>query len=279
MPLVDPGPIIAQAHAQGRAVVGANVSTVQMVRGVIRAAESVQRPVLIQFNRSGLELIGGIDVAALVVTSIAKDSAAEVALHLDHAHTLDELSQAINAGFKSIMVDGSTLPYEQNTTMTQSAKGLVAWSGLPLEAELGHVAGSEAGVTIGEASWTDPDEAARFVQATTVDWLAVAVGNTHGGPAIGGLHIDRLRAIQEAVDVPLVLHGASGLTDEELAAAVELGVAKINVGTSLHQAAASGIGAWLQQGPGNIRGALLAVEETVFEEASNLLSSTWAFGN
>ena len=279
MPLVDPGPIIAQAHAQGRAVVGANVSTVQMVRGVIRAAESAQRPVLIQFNRSGLELIGGVDVAALVVTSIAKDSAAEVALHLDHAHTLDELSQAINAGFKSIMVDGSTLPYEQNTTMTQSAKGLVAWSGLPLEAELGHVAGSEAGVTIGEASWTDPDEAARFVQATNVDWLAVAVGNTHGGPAIGGLHIDRLRAIHEAVDVPLVLHGASGLTDEELAAAVELGVAKINVGTSLHQAAASGIGAWLQESPGNLRGALLAAEEAVFEEASNLLSAAWAFGN
>ena len=279
MPLVDPGPIIAQAHAQGRAVVGANVSTVQMVRGVIRAAESAQRPVLIQFNRSGLELVGGVDVAALVVSSIAADSATEVALHLDHAHTLDELSQAINAGFKSIMVDGSTLPYEQNTTMTQSAKGLVAWSGLPLEAELGHVAGNEAGVTIGEASWTDPDEAARFAQATNVDWLAVAVGNTHGGPAIGGLHIDRLRAIHEAVDVPLVLHGASGLTDEELTAAVELGVAKINVGTSLHQAAASGIGAWLQESPRNLRGALLAAEEAVFEEASNLLSATWAFGN
>ena len=183
MPLVDPGPIIAQAHSRGRAVVGANVSTIQMVRGVVRAAESARRPVLIQFNRSGLELIGGVEVAALVVKTIAKDSEAEVALHLDHADTLDEISRAINAGFGSIMVDGSTLPYEQNAVMAQSAKGLAAWSRLPLEAELGHVAGSEAGVTIAEASWTDPDEAARFVRATNVDWLAVAVGNTHGGPA------------------------------------------------------------------------------------------------
>ena len=279
MPLVDPGPIIAQAHSRGRAVVGANVSTIQMVRGVVRAAESARRPVLIQFNRSGLELIGGVEVAALVVKTIAKDSEAEVALHLDHADTLDEISRAINAGFGSIMVDGSTLPYEQNAVMAQSAKGLAAWSRLPLEAELGHVAGSEAGVTIAEASWTDPDEAARFVRATNVDWLAVAVGNTHGGPAIGGLHIERLRAIHEAVDVPLVLHGASGLTDEELSTAVELGVAKINVGTSLHQAAASGLGKWLQQHSRDLRGALVAAEAAVFEEASALFSSTWAFGN
>ena len=279
MPLVDPGPIIAQAHLQGRAVVGANVSTIQMVRGVVRAAESAGRPVLIQFNRSGLELIGGVDIAARLVTSIAEDSEAEVALHLDHADTLDELSRAINAGFGSIMVDGSTLPYQQNEMMAQSAKGLVAWSGLPLEAELGHVAGNEAGVTIAEASWTDPDEAQRFVRATNVDWLAVAVGNTHGGPAIGGLHIERLRAIHQAVSVPLVLHGASGLTYEELGTAVELGVAKINVGTSLHRAAASGMGKWLQQHARDLRGTLVAAEAAVFEEASALLNSDWAFGN
>ena len=77
---------------------------------------------------------------------------------------------------------------------------------------MGHVAGNEAGVTIGDASWTDPDQAARFVEATDVDWLAVAVGNTHGGPALGGLQIERLRAIRAVLDVPLVLHGASGLT-------------------------------------------------------------------
>ena len=277
MPLVDPRPIIAQAHDRGRAVIGANVSTIQMVRGVVRAAESTERPLLIQFNRSGLSLIGGVDVAALVVKSIAEESEAEIALHLDHADTLDELSAAINAGFGSVMIDGSTLPFDRHITLAQSAQGLTSWSRLPLEAELGHVAGDEAGVTIGEASWTDPDEAACFVEASGVDWLAVAVGNTHGGPAAGGLQVDRLRAIREAVSVPLVLHGASGLTDEELLSAVELGVAKINVGTALHQAAASGMGDWLTARPNDLRGALQAAEQAVSRETAGLLTAEWAF--
>ena len=276
MPLVDPGPIIAQAHQRGSAVVGANVSTIQMVRGVVRAAEDAQRPVLIQFNRSGLSLIGGVALAAHVVKSIAEDSEAEIALHLDHADTLDELAAAINAGFGSVMIDGSTLPFDRHLTLAQSAKGLVTWSRLPLEAELGHVAGNEAGVTIGDASWTDPDEAARFVEATGVDWLAVAVGNTHGAPAAGGLQVERLQEIREAVALPLVLHGASGLTDEELAQAVELGVAKINVGTALHQAAARAIGDWLSRRPGDLRGALQRAEARVADAATALLTAPWA---
>ena len=276
MPLVDPGPIIAQAHARGRAVIGANVSTIQMVRGVVQAAESTRRPVLIQCNRSGLSLIGGVEVAALVVKSVAEQSEAEIALHLDHADTLDELSLAINAGFGSVMIDGSTLSFDQHLTLAQSAEGLTTWSRLPLEAELGHVAGDEAGVTIGEPSWTDPDQAAGFVETTGVDWLAVAVGNTHGGPAIGGLQVDRLRAIGDAVSVPLVLHGASGLTDEELGLAVGLGVAKINVGTSLHQAAARGLAEALDVQPGNLRAALLASERAVKSEAAQLLTASWA---
>ena len=276
MPLVDPGPIIAQAHARGRAVIGANVSSIQMVRGVVQAAESTRRPVLIQCNRSGLSLIGGVEVAALVVKSVAEQSEAEIALHLDHADTLDELSLAINAGFGSVMIDGSTLSFDQHLTLAQSAKGLTTWSRLPLEAELGHVAGDEAGVTIGEPSWTDPDQAARFVETTGVDWLAVAVGNTHGAPAIGGLQVDRLSAIRDAVSVPLVLHGASGLTDEELGLAVGLGVAKINVGTSLHQAAARGFAEALDAQPDNLRAALLASEHAVKSEATQLLTASWA---
>ncbi len=257
-------------------MIGANVSTIQMLRGVVQAAESAQRPLLIQFNRSGLSLIGGVDVAHLIVKSIADESEAEIALHLDHADTLDELTNAINAGFGSVMIDGSTLSFDRHVTLAQSAKGLTIWSRLPLEAELGHVAGDEAGVTIGEASWTDPDEAARFVESTGVDWLAVAVGNTHGRPTAGGLQVDRLRAIRDAVSVPLVLHGASGLTDDELGVAVELGVAKINVGTALHQAAAAGMREWFQRHPKDLRGALNAVEDRVAEIARTLLTAPWA---
>ena len=278
MPLADPRSIIAQAYNDGRAVVGANVSTPHMARGVLRAAESTARPVLIQFNRSGLQLIGGVNAAAAMVNALAADLHAVASLHLDHADTLDELSLAINAGFQSVMIDGSTLPFVQHLSIAREAKALVQWSGLPLEAELGHVAGDEAGVTIGDASWTDPDEAGRFVRETNVDWLAVAVGNTHGGAAMGGLQIDRLRAIRAAVDVPLVLHGASGLSEDELSAAVELGVAKINVGTALHQAAADGLAASLTDRPGNLRAALLESEQRVAAAARALLSAPWAVG-
>ncbi len=278
MPLVDPRQLVERAHAQGRAVVGANVSTIQMVRGVVRAAEAAQRPVLIQLNRSGLELIGGVAIAAIVVQRVVADTEVPIGLHLDHADTLDEISEAINAGFGSLMIDGSTLTFEQHLTLAQSAKGLATWSRLPLEAELGHVAGDEAGVTIGDPSWTDPQQAAQFVEATGVDWLAVAVGNTHGGPAVGGLQAERLEAIRDAVAIPLVLHGASGLTDKELELAVGLGVAKINVGTSLHQAAARGFAEALDGQPGNLRAALLASERKVESAASELLTAAWAVG-
>ncbi len=277
MPLVDPRSIVAQAQQQGSAVIGANVSTIPMVRAVVRAAESAQRPLLIQFNRSGLDLIGGVEVAVLIVRTIAADSPALIALHLDHADTLDELTLAINAGFHPVMIDGSTLPFDQHLTLARSANGLTSWSRLPLEAELGHVAGDEAGITIGEASWTDPDEAARFIRATGVDWLAVAVGNTHGGPAVGGLQVERLRAIREAVSVPLVLHGASGLSEAELEAAVSLGVAKINVGTALHQAAARGLRESLHTHPNNLRQALTQSEEHVVAATHTLLTAPWAY--
>ncbi len=276
MPIVDPRSLVERARLQRRAIVGANVSTVQMARGVARAAERTQRPALMQFNRSGLSLIGGVALAAATVQHCAADATVEIGLHLDHADALDELTAAINAGFGSLMIDGSTLPLDQHITLAQSAKRLTAWSRQPLEAELGHVAGDEAGVKIGDATWTDPDEAASFIEATAVDWLAVAVGNTHGGSAPGGLQIDRLHAIRDAVAIPLVLHGASGLTDAELEIAVELGVAKINVGTALHQAAANGFANALAAQPGDLRAALLESERAVETGAAGLLTSPWA---
>ena len=278
MPLVNPREMVASAYGSGRAVVAGNVSTVEMVRGLVGAAEDSERPIMIQFNRAGLRQIGGVEIAAAAVRAVAGESAAEVGLHLDHADSLQELSDAINVGFGSVMVDGSTLPLERHVQLTQSARGLAAWSGLPLEAELGHVAGTEEGVTIGAASWTDPDQAAEFVSATGVDWLAVAVGNVHGGAPIGGLHVERLRAIHERVAVPLVLHGASGLGEAELQMAAELGVAKINVGTALHEAMAAGMGSSLLERPDDLRRALRAGEAAVREVGRGLLLSSWAVG-
>ena len=277
MPLVSGRELVAEAAAARRAVVGGNVSTVEMARALIGAAEQTRRPVLAQFNRAGLKQIGGAAIAAAAVRDLAGRVDAPIGLHLDHADTLEELRAAIEAGFTSLMIDGSTLPYARHIALAREARGLAAWQGLPLEAELGHVSGVEEGVTLGEAAWTDPEEAARFAAESGVDWLAVAVGNTHGGPpAAGGLQRERLAAIAERVDVPLVLHGASGLDDEDLLYAVRHGVAKINVGTALHEAMARGIGDGLAERPSDLRGALRRGEERMRAAAEELLTAEWA---
>ena len=283
MPLVPPRDVVARAHAAGRAVVAANVSTPEMARGVLDAAAAARKPVLLQFNRAGLAQIGGVEAAAAVTRSalhaldpLADGSGPEIALHLDHADTAAELSAAIDAGFNSLMIDGSTLPFDDHVELAREARGLAAWNGIPLEAELGHVAGDEDGVTIGDPAWTDPAQAAQFVQATGIDWLAVAVGNVHGGPPPAGLQRDRLAAIRDAVAIPLVLHGASGMPRSDLAAAAALGVAKINVGTALHQAFAKALADALAQSPGNARKALAAGQAAVAAATADLLAAPWA---
>lgn len=283
MPPISPRELVDRARAERRAVVAANVSTPEMARGVLRAAAESGKPVLIQFNRAGLAQIGGVEAAAAVTRAalhaldpLADGSGPRAALHLDHADTAAELSAAIDAGFDSLMIDGSTLPFDDHVELVREARGLSAWNGIPLEAELGHVAGDEEGVTIGEPAWTDPDQAAAFVQATGIDWLAVAVGNTHGGPPIGGLQRDRLAAIQAAAGIPLVLHGASGMSEAELSAAAGLGVAKINVGTALHRAFAQGLAEALAQSPADARGALASGQAAVAAAALDLLNAPWA---
>lgn len=279
MPLVSGRGLVAEAASAGRAVAAGNVSTVEMARALVEAAEAAGRPVLVQFNRAGLAQIGGAEIAAAAVRELAGRSSARVGLHLDHADTLEELRAAIEAGFTSLMIDGSTLPYGRHVSLAREARGMAAWQGLALEAELGHVSGVEEGVTLAEAVWTDPVEAGRFAAESGVDWLAVAVGNTHGGaPAAGGLQRERLRAIAERVEVPLVLHGASGLGDDDLVYAVGQGVAKINVGTALHEAMARGIGVGLAERPGDLRGALRRGEAAVRGAAEGLLTAAWAVG-
>ena len=276
MPLVSARRLIADAAAARRAVVAGNVSTVEMARALIAAAEQTARPALVQFNRAGLAQIGGAEIAAAAVRELAAPVGAPIGLHLDHADTIEELRAAIDAGFTSLMIDGSTLPYERHIQLAREARGLAAWQRLPLEAELGHVSGVEEGVTLAQAAWTDPAEAARFAAESGVDWLAVAVGNTHGGPPAGGLQRERLREIAARVKIPLVLHGASGLAEDDLIYAVEHGVAKINVGTALHEAMAQGIGAALAERPDDLRAALRRGEARLRAAAEQLLRSPWA---
>ena len=230
--------ILAEAVAEHSAVPAFATYNLEMVQAVVAAAERTGRPVIVlagssHFNHAGRSALISIALQA------ARDSTATIGVHLDHCRDLAEIEQCVQAGYSSVMVDGSHLPFEQNVELTCAAVALAHPAGAWVEAELGAVPGDED-VSIDAApaqTMTDPLEAADFVERTGVDALAVAVGNVHGlttSPV--SLDLERLAAIRDAVMVPLVLHGASGLPEEQLSGAIRCGVAKININAELRQA-------------------------------------------
>jgi ketose-bisphosphate aldolase len=235
MPLAGAIEMLAAAERGGYAVPGFNVSNLEMAMGVLDAAEARRAPVFLQFNPSNLDHFGGVEVAAAVGRALAARATVPVAVHLDHAPTIELIRQAIRAGFTSLMFDGSTFPLERNRRETMLAYAAAQEARLGLEAELGHVGGREPGVRTSEMALTDPEAAARFVLETRVDSLAVSVGTAHG--MAGEVRLDLLQELRVATrSLPLVLHGGSGVTPHDLKAAVLGGIRKVNIGTEIHAA-------------------------------------------
>lgn len=229
--------VLHEARAAGRAVIGFSVYDLEQGIGVVRAAEAEAVPVLLQAGSSAFRYAGREPLAGLAL-GLARESRASIGVHLDHSTDIEEVEACLRLGYSSVMFDGSGHPLDENIRLTRRVVGIAHRAGAWVEGELAGIAGDEdeSGVATAERM-TDPDEAARFVAETGVDALAVAVGNVHGIPARPvELDLDRLARIAAAVEAPLVLHGASGLPDAEVNAAIELGVAKLNVNTELRHA-------------------------------------------
>jgi tagatose 1,6-diphosphate aldolase GatY/KbaY len=224
------------ARATGRALIGFSIYNLEQGLGVVRAAEAEAVPVLLQAGSSAFRYAGREPLAQLAL-GLAASTEAAVGVHLDHATDVAEVEWCLRAGYSSVMFDGSALPLEENARLTRRVVQLAHDRGAWVEAELAGIAGDEdesSGALAGAP--TDPTAAAQFVDATGVDALAVAVGNVHGIPAEPvALDLEQLARIAELVDVPLVLHGASGIPDADVQAAIELGVAKLNVNTELRR--------------------------------------------
>jgi fructose-bisphosphate aldolase class II len=234
--LVPTSAIIDQA-VQGSTGVGAfNVITLEHAEGVIAGAESVGRPVLLQISQNCVRFHGGrLMPISTAAAAVAAEASVPVALHLDHVDDDILLRQAADAGFASVMYDASRLPYEQNVEATRQAAEWAHRHGLWIEAELGEVGGKDGAHAPGVR--TDPDEAVTFVEATGVDALAVAVGSSHAMTSrTATLDHELIARLRAAVPVPLVLHGSSGVPDDELRDAVRHGMVKINIGTALNVA-------------------------------------------
>jgi tagatose 1,6-diphosphate aldolase GatY/KbaY len=229
--------LLRAAMAGGYAIGAFNVYNLEGVRAVIRAAETHRSPVMLQLHPGALQH-GGQPLVALCLAA-AQATTVPAIVHLDHSTSVAAIQEALAAGVTSVMADGSHLPYDDNVTFTQTIVAIAHMHHAVVEAELGRLTGTEDGLTVPEyeAKFTDPRQAADFVARTGVDALAVCIGNVHGRyhhePC---LDFDRLAALQQAVPVPLVLHGASGLPEAMVRQAIALGVRKFNVNTEVREA-------------------------------------------
>ncbi|MCF6465022.1 fructose-1,6-bisphosphate aldolase, class II [Clostridium sp. Cult2] len=246
--------ILQDAHKNNYAVGAFNVNNMEIVQAIIEAAEETNSPVILQASQGGLKY-AGVEYIAAMGKLAAEKAKVPVALHLDHGTDFDQVMLCIRHGFSSVMIDGSRFDLEGNIAITKKVIEVAHAVGVSVEAELGKIGGTEDHITVDErdATFTDPDEAKRFVDETGVDYLAIAVGTAHGVyKGEPKLDFDRIKTIKEMLNIPLVLHGSSGVPKEAIEKAVSLGINKINIDTDLRMAFSNAIKDFLKKNPDNI---------------------------
>ncbi|MDQ1021655.1 class II fructose-bisphosphate aldolase [Streptomyces afghaniensis] len=283
MPLTTTGELITRAAAARSAVASFNVITLEHVEAVIAGAESVPAPVVLQVSENAVKFHGGqlIPLARAAVAA-AERGAVPVALHLDHVQSETLLHQAAEAGFSSVMYDAARLPYAENLAATRAAVDWAHAQGLWIEAELGQIGGKNGRPPLdahAPGARTDPDEARAFVADSGVDALAVAIGSAHAMTTrTATLDHALLGQLSAALDVPLVLHGSSGVPDGELTAAVAGGITKVNIGTALNIALTGAIRQFLADRPETVdpRGYLTVAREAMTRTVARTLQTLGA---
>jgi tagatose 1,6-diphosphate aldolase GatY/KbaY len=241
MPLVTSEQMILDAKKGGYAVGAFNVENMEMVMAVLAAAEELNAPVMMQTTPSTVKY-AGLAMFYANVSAAANHSKIPVALHLDHGSSFELAMQALRAGYTSIMIDGSHHIFEENIEMTKRVVEACSPSNIPVEAELGKVGGKEDDLDGGAGGYTDPLEAKEFIERTGISSLAVAIGTAHGVySGTPKLDLDRLSEIRKLVTIPLVLHGASGLSDEAVKESIRRGICKVNFATELRIAYSDGV--------------------------------------
>lgn len=234
MTLQDPRPLLAAARAGGQGVGAFNVIQIEHAEAIVAGAERTGWPVVLQISENTVGYHRGLNGIGSASVAIAAAATVPVVVHLDHAESETLVDQAVALGFTSVMFDGAWLPYSENQARTGGVVARCHAAGVAVEAELGEVGGKDGAHAPGVR--TDPGQAAAFVAATGVDSLAVAVGTSHAmSDRSAVVDLDLIKSLFEAVAVPLVLHGSSGVDDFGLAAAVAAGMTKINIATRLNQ--------------------------------------------
>ncbi|HDM43325.1 MAG TPA: class II fructose-1,6-bisphosphate aldolase [Firmicutes bacterium] len=274
MPLVSAKEILEKAKNEHYAVGAFNINNMEILQGIINACRKYSSPAIIGASEGAIRYAGFKYIVSMVKLA-ADESGLPIALHLDHGKNIDTIAQCIGGGFTSIMIDGSHLNFEENIKVTKQVVDLARPKGLSVEGELGRLSGIEDLVDVEErdATLTDPDSAVEFVERTGVDFLAVAIGTSHGAYKFKGdpkLDIKRLKEIKEKVNIPLVLHGASsvpewvlkrattygavlkgakGVPEDAIKEAIDNGICKINIDTDLRLALLGAVREVLSENP------------------------------
>lgn len=228
--------VLAEAEALNMAIGAFNTHNLEMLPAIIKAAAKQKTPVIIQTSEGTASYVGHRNLVA-VCKSMADEYGVNVVLHLDHAKNFDEIRKAVDAGYSSIMYDGSALPFKENILGTKRVVDYAKRGGASVEGELGTVGGTEDGVAVAaqDVRYTDPAQAVEFIKETGIDALAVAIGTNHGQyKSKTNISFDQLEKIRDAVNgFPLVIHGGTGVKDEDVRRVIDLGIRKFNVGTDL----------------------------------------------
>lgn len=236
MPIVSMKEMLEKAKEERYAVGQFNLNNLEYGQAILEAAEEENSPVIVGVSEGAARYMGGYKVAVAITEALVEeyDITVPVAIHLDHGSSFEECAKAIHAGFTSVMIDASHLPLEENIAETKKVVELAHLHGVSVEAELGRIGGQEDDLIVddAEAAYAIPSECERLVQETNVDCLAPALGSVHG-PYKGepNLGFDRMEEILHLTNVPLVLHGGTGIPLKDIQRAISLGTAKINVNT------------------------------------------------
>lgn len=239
--LVTMNAVLDYAEAHNQAIGAFNVCSLEGIQAILEAAEEQNQPVIIQFAPVHEEYIS-LDVIGPVMVLLAEQSVVPVCVHLDHGDSIARVKKALEMGFTSVMYDGSTLPFEQNVANTRMAVEIAEEYGASVEAEIGAMSGTEGTMVGHESSYTDPDEAKLFVDLTGIDALACSFGTVHGLYASEpNLDFERISKIREIAEIPVVMHGGSGVSEADFKECINRGVRKINYYTYSAKAAGAAV--------------------------------------
>ncbi|RSL33509.1 class II fructose-bisphosphate aldolase [Salibacterium salarium] len=243
MPFINGKRLLHHAYANGYGVGAFSAHNAETVLAIIEAAEEEQSPIMIQVGQKVIQTLG-MEPLKMLIDWYGRNASIPISIHLDHSREFKQTMRAIQSGFQSVMFDGSALSFEENTSLTQKVVDIARSLDIGAEGEIGKIGGTEDDITVNEkdALITTTEEAASFVKATDVDYLAVSIGTAHGiYKETPNIRFERLSEISKAVERPIVLHGGSDVPDEQVQKAISLGVAKINVDTELRQAFTYGV--------------------------------------